>query len=109
MSAVALGAAWTLRESPSALLDVSRDSLLAMAALGLINTAFAYYLYFALVVRMGATFATLNNYVVPFVGLILGAVFLGEKIALSAWAGLALVIAGVALTGRAAQPVRARA
>ncbi len=61
----------------------------------------AYFLYFALVVRMGATFATLNNYIVPFVGLVLGAAFLHERIALSAWAGLALVIAGIALTGRA--------
>jgi drug/metabolite transporter (DMT)-like permease len=71
----------------------------AMAALGLFNTGLAYFVYFALVVRMGATFATLNNYIVPFVGLILGALALGEPVALSAWAGLALVLAGVALTG----------
>ncbi len=104
LSAAALGIGWALNGgSPSALAAISPPSLAAMAALGLFNTALAYFVYYALVVRMGATFATLNNYVVPFVGLILGAIFLHERIALSAWAGLALVIAGIALTGRAAR------
>ena len=93
--------------SPAQLAAIPAPSLEAMAALGLFNTALAYFVYFALVVRMGATFATLNNYIVPFVGLILGAVFLDERIALSAWIGLSMVIAGVALTGRASAPRRA--
>jgi drug/metabolite transporter (DMT)-like permease len=103
LSAIALGIAWGLGGGSWArLAAVPAPSLGAMAALGLFNTALAYFVYFALVVRMGATFATLNNYVVPFVGLILGAAFLGETIAPSAWAGLALVIVGIALTGRPA-------
>ena len=102
LSGAALGVGWAASGgSPSALAAISPPSLAAMAALGLFNTALAYFVYYALVVRMGATFATLNNYVVPFVGLILGAIFLSERIALSAWVGLALVIAGIALTGRA--------
>jgi drug/metabolite transporter (DMT)-like permease len=102
MSAAALGLVWTASGgSFAALAQIPAPSLKAMAAVGLFNTALAYFIYFTLVLRMGATFATLNNYIVPFVGLILGAVFLGETIALSAWIGLALVIVGVALTGRA--------
>jgi drug/metabolite transporter (DMT)-like permease len=105
LSALALGIAWGLAGGSFAKLAATpAPSLWAMAALGLFNTALAYYLYFALVVRMGATFATLNNYIVPFIGLILGAVFLHETVALSAWGGLTLVIAGIALTGRAAAP-----
>ena len=116
LSSAALGLGWAWSGGSFAkLAAIPAPSLEAMAALGLANTALAYFVYFALVVRMGATFATLNNYIVPFVGLILGAVFLHEPVALSAWAGLALVIAGVGLTGRgvgvrparvAAAPVR---
>ena len=105
LSAATLGLVWALRGGTFAqLAAIPAPSLGAMAALGLFNTALAYFVYFALVVRVGATFATLNNYIVPFVGLILGAVFLHEQIALAAWAGLALVITGVALTGGASKP-----
>ena len=101
LSSAVLGIAWGLSGGSLAkLAAIPAPSLEAMAMLGLANTALAYFVYFALVVRMGATFATLNNYIVPFIGLILGAVFLNEPVALSAWAGLALVIAGVGLTGR---------
>jgi drug/metabolite transporter (DMT)-like permease len=74
--------------------------MLAMGALGVFNTALAYYAYFRLVNEEGATFASLNNYIVPLIGVIAGAVALAEPIAPSAWAGLALVLCGVALTGR---------
>ena len=104
LSALALGLAWRWNGgSLAALAAIPAPSLQAMLALGLFNTALAYFLYFTLVVRRGAAFATLNNYAVPFVGLLLGAIFLGERIALTAWIGLALVIAGIALTGRTAR------
>ena len=74
--------------------------MLAMGALGVFNTALAYYVYFRLVNEEGPTFASLNNYIVPLIGVIAGAVALAEPIAPSAWAGLALVLCGVALTGR---------
>jgi drug/metabolite transporter (DMT)-like permease len=108
LSSVTLGLGWLIAGgSLAALAAIPAPSLLAMAALGVFNTALAYFVYFALVVRMGATFATLNNYIVPFIGLALGAIFLHERIALSAGAGLALVIAGIALTGRAVADKRA--
>jgi drug/metabolite transporter (DMT)-like permease len=73
---------------------------LAMGVLGVFNTALAYYVYFRLVNEEGPTFASLNNYIVPLIGVGGGAVALAEPIAPSAWAGLALVLCGVALTGR---------
>jgi drug/metabolite transporter (DMT)-like permease len=81
--------------------------MLAMGALGVFNTALAYYVYFRLVNEEGPTFASLNNYIVPLIGIISGAVALAEPIAPSAWAGLALVLVGVALTGRSLQPATA--
>jgi drug/metabolite transporter (DMT)-like permease len=81
--------------------------MLAMVALGVLNTALAYYVYFRLVHDEGPTFASLNNYIVPVTGVIAGAIALAEPIAPSAWAGLALVLCGVALTGRSLRPANA--
>ena len=65
-----------------------------MVTLGVFNTALAYFVYFRLVVSEGPTFASLNNYIVPLIGVMGGALALGEPVALAAWAGLALVLAG---------------
>jgi drug/metabolite transporter (DMT)-like permease len=81
--------------------------MLAMGALGVFNTALAYYVYFRLVHDEGPTFASLNNYIVPLIGVVGGAIALAEPIAPSAWAGLALVLGGVALTGRSLRPAQA--
>jgi drug/metabolite transporter (DMT)-like permease len=80
--------------------------ILAVIALGVFNTALAYYVYFRLVVSAGPTFASLNNYVVPIIGVMGGALALGEPVALAAWAGLAFVLASVALTGRSLRAAR---
>jgi len=95
--------------NPPSLVSLSHfplASLLAMGALGVFNTALAYYVYFRLVHDEGPTFASLNNYIVPLIGVIGGAVALAEPIAPSARAGLALVLAGVALTGRSLRPAK---
>ena len=79
---------------------------LAMVALGVVNTALAYYVYFRLVDEEGATFASLNNYIAPLIGVIGGAAALAEPVASSACAGLALVLGGVALTGASLRPAQ---
>jgi drug/metabolite transporter (DMT)-like permease len=91
----------------AALFQIPLGPALAVGALGVLNTALAYYVYFRLVHEEGPTFASLNNYVVPLIGVIGGAVALAEPIALSAWAGLALVLGGVALTGWSLRPAKA--
>ncbi len=80
--------------------------IFAVVALGVFNTALAYYVYFRLVVSAGPTFASLNNYVVPIIGLMGGALALGELVGFLAWAGLALVLTSVALTGRSLRAAR---
>jgi drug/metabolite transporter (DMT)-like permease len=92
---------------PVTLFQTPLAPMLAMGALGVFNTALAYYVYFRLVHDEGPTFASLNNYIVPPIGVICGAAVLAEPIAPSAWAGLALVLCGVALTGRSLRPARA--
>ena len=89
-----LGLALGRLADPAALAASPAASILAMLALGVFNTALAYYVYFRLVHDAGPTFASLNNYVVPLIGVVGGAVALAEPIAPSAWAGLALVLGG---------------
>jgi drug/metabolite transporter (DMT)-like permease len=103
-STLALAVLWLAVDgvhAGAAFTEAPAGPLAAMAALGVFNTALAYFVYFRLVMTAGATFAALNNYVVPFLGMIAGAALLGDPIAPSAWVGFALVIAGVALTGAA--------
>ncbi len=61
--------------------------ILAIGALGIFNTALAYYVYFRLVNEEGPTFATLNNYIAPLIGVVGGAIVLAEPIAPSSLGG----------------------
>ena len=65
--------------------------------LGVAATGVAYLLYFGLIAGAGASKAVLVTYLVPSLALIYGAVFLDEHVTALALAGLALVLAGVAL------------
>jgi drug/metabolite transporter (DMT)-like permease len=70
----------------------------AVLVLALYNTAASNLLMFALVPRAGATFTAFNNYIVPAIAVTCGAVFLGESFTLQSLAGVALVLAGVAIS-----------
>ena len=64
-------------------------------------TAFAFLLFYAIIAGAGAAYASLVTYLVPPIALAYGAVFLDERLELSAFAALALIFAGVVLgTGR---------
>ena len=113
-SLVALGGlAWsTLFVAPVGLAQASTpgwDALLAVLYLGVAATGIAYLLYFGLIAGAGASKAVLVTYLVPALALVYGAVFLDEEVTAVALAGLALVLAGVALgTGAVGRRRRAR-
>jgi drug/metabolite transporter (DMT)-like permease len=69
----------------------------SVVALGVPGTAFAYLLFFGLITGAGAAYAALVTYLIPPIALAYGAVFLGERFGATAFGGLALVLAGVAL------------
>jgi drug/metabolite transporter (DMT)-like permease len=106
LSAGLLFGPWlVLRGSPSSIALLATP-VVALVALGLVNTALAYFVYFRLIASAGATFAALNNYIVPVLGMIAGALALGEPVGASSWLGLACVLGGVVLTGSAANAAR---
>jgi len=73
------------------------ETIMAILVLGFVGTAVAYLLFFALIQRAGANYATLVTYLVPPIALAYGAIFLDESFGLTAFAALALVLVGVAL------------
>jgi drug/metabolite transporter (DMT)-like permease len=79
-------------------LTPSYGSLAAVAWLGVGPTAIATILYFRLISSAGPTFMSLVNYLSPAVAVFLGVTLLGEKPGVSAYTGLALILAGIALS-----------
>ncbi|MHA1153108.1 MAG: DMT family transporter [Alphaproteobacteria bacterium] len=83
----------------------------AVLGLALLSTALAYVIYFRILASAGATNLLLVTFLIPVSALFLGMVVLGERLEPSAFAGLALIFAGLAaVDGRLfrSRPRRAR-
>lgn len=96
LAALAMGADFTS-------LELSAGSAGAVLYLGLVSTAGANLTYFYLVPRLGANRMSQVNFAVPVGGALLGAVLLGEALALRQIAALVLIVGSVWLATRAAQ------
>ncbi len=83
---------WTL--TPSA------ESVAAIVWLGIGPTALATILYFQLIATAGPTFMSLVNYLSPVIALAAGVLLLGEQPGPRAFAGLALILFGIAVSRR---------
>jgi drug/metabolite transporter (DMT)-like permease len=84
------------------------ESIAAVAALGLLGTAIGLLLYLYLLDQHGSAKGSLVVYLLPVTALFYGAVFLDEPIRPTAIAGLALILAGVALGSGVLRPMRRR-
>ena len=100
MLAIALGVSGV--QTP----HVTAESVAAIAVLGIVGTGFAYVLNYQIITSEGATVASTVTYLLPVVAIVLGVLVLGESITVTTLAGIALVLAGVALTRRRAKPVK---
>ena len=81
----------------------------ALLGLSIICTAFAYLLYFRILASAGATNMSLVTFLVPVSAISLGAVFLGERLGPTAFTGMAILFAGLAIIdGRALRLIRGR-
>ncbi|ESY32618.1 DMT family transporter [Mesorhizobium sp. LNJC391B00] len=90
-----------LTYGPAGLFSASPPVWTAVLALALLSTAFAYILYFNLVASAGATNASLVTLIVPASAILLGLLFLGERLALFEFCGMALIALGlVTIDGR---------
>jgi drug/metabolite transporter (DMT)-like permease len=89
--AIALG----ITGAPAPELDAS--VVASILILGLIGTGVAYVLNYQIIASVGATVASTVTYLLPVVAIVLGFLVLGEHITLPDLAGIALILAGVAL------------
>ena len=77
--------------------------LLAIGLLGVVCTALAFLLFFALIAEVGPVRATVITYVNPAVALALGVALLGEPLNIGAVVGFALILAGLFLATKRAK------
>ncbi len=73
-------------------------SLLAVGVLGIVATGVTFHLNNRLIATEGPTAAATVGYLLPVVSVALGALVLGEDVSVRVLAGMAVVLAGVALT-----------
>lgn len=77
------------------------ESVLSVLALALVSTALAYILYFRILASGGAVNISLVTLLVPMTAILLGALFLDERLGWQAWAGMGLIALGlVTIDGR---------
>ncbi len=83
----------------------SPKSIASLVALGLGPTALAGVIIIMIIRRVGASFMSLANYVTPVIAVILGALIFHERLALSAFAALLLILFGVAISQWKSKPL----
>ena len=95
---------WTLAP---ALTQTGATVWLSLLAIALVNTAWAYLVYYRIVAGTGAIYVSLVTFLIPPVALLLGAAFLGEAITARALIGMAVIALGLAaIDGRLIRPLR---
>lgn len=80
------------------------DVILSIAGLGILCTALAFLIFFALIAEIGPVRATVITYVNPAVAAILGVALLGERFTAGMGVGFALVLMGSVLATRRRPP-----
>jgi drug/metabolite transporter (DMT)-like permease len=75
--------------------SLSAKTALAWLSLGVVASGVAYLLFFPLIRRVTATQASMVGYLIPVWALLIGVLILDERLPSTAFAGLALIIAGV--------------
>lgn len=97
--------AWQLGTTPMAMPVVDTKVWMALLALGLVCTSFAYILYFRLLADVGPIKAMMVTFLIPVFGVLWGWLLLDEKLSLAHAIGGGLVAAAIWLV---AKPDRSR-
>ena len=92
---VVVGATLAVARPLPALASLSGTTAAAVVTLALLNTVFAYFLFYHLIDTWGATRTTLVTYVMPPVGVTLGWLFLDERVDWKIVVGAALILGGI--------------
>ena len=75
----------------------------SLVILGIFPTALATIIYFAVIARVGPSFLSQINYLIPVWAVIIGVLFLNERIGANAIIALIIILAGIAIAQRKKQ------
>lgn len=108
-SALVLSMAWLLTlplamltwpVEAAAMPELSPSALWAVAVLGLVCTALGSVIYFTLVAAAGPTFLSMINYLIPLWAVLMGTLFLNERLEWNQLLAMVLILGGVAWSQR---------
>ena len=85
---------------PTPLADLTPRVLAAIVMLGVLNTFVAYLIFYSIIETLGAGRSSLVTYVIPAVGLLLGALVLDEPVGVRLLVGATLIVGSVAIARR---------
>ncbi len=88
---------FTLFTTDVAAITPSMPAILATVTLGIFQTALAGLIAYFIIRKLGATFFSQLNFIVPLFGVLFGVVFLAESPGLHAILALVIILAGIAL------------
>lgn len=81
------------------------DPILALVGIGVFGSGIANVLYFTLIQKGSAEFASLTTYLIPVTAIFWGSIFLNEKIGWSLITGMVFILSGVFLAGKSKKSV----
>ena len=76
---------------------LSTNALISVLVLGVVNTFVAYIFYYFVVRELGVSRAAMVTYIIPPVGIVLGALLLQETVGSTLLAGAGLIFTGIAI------------
>lgn len=81
---------------------IKLDSIefISLVLLGVFPTALATIVYFAVIARVGPSFLSQVNYLIPVWAVLMGIVFLNESIGIKEFIALAIILLGIAIAQR---------
>ncbi len=80
--------------------SVNSIEFVSLFLLGIFPTALATIIYFAVIARVGPSFLSQINYLIPVWAVMIGVVFLNEKIGINAIIALIIILLGIAIAQR---------
>lgn len=81
--------------SPLELNNVSYSASVSLLYLGVMCAGIVYYLYMMSIKSAGAVFASMTNYIVPAVGVLIGATINSESIQMTSWVALFVILSAL--------------
>ena len=81
--------------APFEIQEASYNAMFSLLYLGVLCTGVVYYLYMMCIRNTSAVFASMTNYIVPAVGVFIGATLNHEAIQVSTWIALAVILSAL--------------